>query len=142
MNIEQLKSELVFRTSRSSGSGGQHVNKVSTKVALFFHIANSTGLTESEKAMIQQHLKHRINKAGILRLSSQNSRSQYRNKKNTIDRFFDMIKTALRPESERKLTQPSSRGKAERLRKKRLHSLKKKSRQKVNFKSDVGLSLC
>ncbi len=142
MNIEILKSELGFRTSRSSGSGGQHVNKVSTRVELLFDISGSQGLDEAEKKQIGEKLKNRISKEGILQIVNQQSRSQQRNKKESIEQFFDLIRIALRPVKPRKASRPSARQKAKRLQAKRLHSQKKNARKKVSSTKDADLFYC
>ncbi|MEM9887434.1 MAG: peptide chain release factor-like protein, partial [Bacteroidota bacterium] len=76
MDITKLTSEISFRTARSSGSGGQHVNKVETKVELLFDIATSDALSEKEKYWLHKNLTQRINKEGILKISVQEKRSQ------------------------------------------------------------------
>ena len=76
MDIQKIKREVKFKTARSSGSGGQHVNKVATKVELIFAIDQSEGLEGFEKRLLHKNLKHRINKAGVLLLTDESSRSQ------------------------------------------------------------------
>lgn len=139
MNTTTLKTELVFKTARSSGSGGQHVNKVATKVDLYFNIQESKGLSDEEKGILLNVLQARINKLGELRMGCGQSRSQLRNKRQVTDLFFDLIANALRPKKTRKASQPSASQKARRLQKKRLHALKKKARQKVHFEKKSGL---
>ncbi len=80
--------EFVFTSSRSSGAGGQHVNKVDTKVELKFHINNSLELTEEEKELLLEKLKNKINKDGFLQIVSQETRSQFRNKELCVARFY------------------------------------------------------
>lgn len=137
MNIETVKAELTYRTCRSSGSGGQHVNKVSTKVELRFNLWDSMALDEAQKTLIQNKLKNRISKEGILYITNQESRSQQRNKKLCMEFFFQLLHAALRPVEERKPSRLSSGQKAARLRKKRQHAEKKKNRQKVNSQSFI-----
>ncbi len=102
MNTADLHSELEFRTSRSSGSGGQHVNKVESRVELIFDVEGSVKLTEEQKKRIKEGLAHRMNKDGQLTLSSQRHRSQHRNKEEVIRRFDECIKRALRPRKKRR----------------------------------------
>ncbi len=139
MNTLNLEKEFQFRTSRSSGSGGQHVNKVSTKVELLFDINASTLLDTTQKENLLKKLRNRISQKGILSLSYQRSRSQKRNKDAVIDKFYQLIHEALLPQKERKATKIPKAIKAKRLQKKRLQSQKKADRKKA--KSITGLSL-
>ena len=132
MNIQALHKELRFRTSRSSGSGGQHVNKVNTQVELLFHIDQSTLLTLVQKQLIHQHLQNRIDQAGILHITSSGTRSQLRNKKRAIAKFDQLIEEALRPKPKRKKVKRLQEDTEKRLRKKRLHSEKKALRKKID----------
>lgn len=101
MNSQQIQKELKFRTSRSSGSGGQNVNKVETRVEALFKIATSEALNEEEKTILQQKLASRINKEGILSTSAQESRTQQSNREKAIKKLLHLIKKALEPEPER-----------------------------------------
>ena len=75
MNKETIYKELHFKAVRSSGAGGQHVNKVSSKVELYFNLASSESFTEKEKQLLLKNLSNRINKEGILKIYSSESRS-------------------------------------------------------------------
>ena len=88
-------SELAFSVSRSSGPGGQHINKVSTKVTLLFDLAGSPSLTEEEKQKICKCLGNRINKKGIVNISSQKHRSQSMNRDSVIALFTVLIQQAI-----------------------------------------------
>ena len=124
-DFNNLVNECSFTTARSSGSGGQHVNKVETKVTLLFNILNSQTLTEKQKIVINEKLKNRINKDGILQLTSETERSQPKNRKAVIDKFITLIERALQPVKKRKATKPSAASiKKRRERKKQLSEKK------------------
>lgn len=125
-----LSKEVKYRTSRSSGAGGQHVNKVSTKVELLFHVDNSEVLTEEQKAVIRKKLKNRISNDGWLALSCDETRSQAKNKEIVFDRFMELINEALKPEKKRKLTKPTKSSVEKRLKEKKKISEKKDLRKK------------
>ncbi len=100
-------SELDIRFSRSSGPGGQHVNKTSTQAELTFDLVNSPSIPTEERDWLIEKLKHRLDSAGQLRLTSQDTRSQRQNKSIVIERFQEMLKHALRRPKKRKPTKPS-----------------------------------
>jgi ribosome-associated protein len=124
-------SEMHFSASRSSGPGGQHVNKVSTRMELRFHIVNSLLLTDSEKELIMEKLAGRINLAGELIVVSQSERSQLQNKEKSIEKFYILITRALTPRKKRKPTRPTRAAKEERLEAKRQQGEKKERRSRV-----------
>ena len=123
-------SELTFVSSRSSGPGGQHVNKVSTRITLQFNVILSTSLTDEQRQQIMQKLKTRINRDGMLQISSQASRSQFTNKETVLIRFSELIKQALFRKPVRKKTKISKAVKQRRLDQKKQQSNKKKMRAK------------
>ena len=125
----KLKTELKFRTSRSSGPGGQSVNKVSTKVELLFDVWNSNVLSIEQKEIVLKKLKNRINSEGTLQLSSEETRSQLKNKKLVIERFFQLLEEALKPIKKRKPIKPSKASKEKRLKSKKIKSDKKDLRK-------------
>ena len=131
-----LEKEFNFRMSRSSGKGGQHVNKVSTRVELLFDVLNSEILTEEEKALIIKNLAAIISQNGILQIASQKSRSQLRNKEKAKEKFFKKIEKALIVEKPRKKTKKPKSLNEKRLKKKKIIGEKKAFRQKVNPKKD------
>ena len=133
MNKERLLSELRFKATRSSGPGGQHVNKTSTQVELSWHIDTSLVFSEEEKLRLKEKLSNRITKEGVLSLASQNSRSQYKNKQDVISRFLILIEKSLQQPKKRKKTKPSQASKIKRLSNKKAHSEKKANRQKPKF---------
>ncbi|GAB5563655.1 MAG: alternative ribosome rescue aminoacyl-tRNA hydrolase ArfB [Winogradskyella sp.] len=129
MDVEALKSELAFKAVRSSGSGGQNVNKVATKVLLSFNLADSKVLSADQKQRLQIRLNNRLNKEGILILNSDESRSQFRNKAIVIKRFLDLINEGLKEEIKRKPTKIPKAVKQKRLDNKRKNSEKKANRK-------------
>ncbi|WP_299114684.1 alternative ribosome rescue aminoacyl-tRNA hydrolase ArfB [uncultured Winogradskyella sp.] len=133
MDVDLLKSELTFKAVRSSGSGGQHVNKVASKVVLYFNLEKSTVFSEEEKNRLRAFLKNRLNKQGVLILYADESRSQFRNKTIVTQRFLELVEESLKPEKERKPTKISKAEKRKRLDNKRKHSEKKTSRKKPNI---------
>jgi len=108
-------SELKFKTSRSSGPGGQHVNKVNTRVELRFDIANSALLNDEEKETLIEKLKNKINNEGVLIIVSQHSRSQIKNKERAVEQFYQLINKALTPVKKRKATKTPGHAKKKRL---------------------------
>lgn len=110
-----LESEFTFKTSRSGGSGGQHVNKVSTKVELDFDVVNSRILTDEQKNIITNKLAPRITVEGILQVICQTERSQLRNKIAAIAKFHALIDTCFVVVKKRKISKISKAVKERRL---------------------------
>ena len=127
-----LSSEFVFKTSRSSGAGGQNVNKVNTKVELRFSIANSLILSEEEKSILIEKLASKITSDGELIITSQVERTQLGNKHKCEQKFYSLISKALTPRKKRKPTKPSFSSIVKRIEGKRMHSVKKEMRRKVD----------
>ena len=125
--------ELKIKAARSSGSGGQHVNKVNTKVDLSFSIEESKGLSESEKKRLLSKLAKRINTRGELFLSEEGSRSQWRNRKSLEQRFINLLEEALRPEKPRSGPPKLKADRKKRLASKRRNSEKKSLRKKPSL---------
>ena len=123
-----FESEIWFKTSRSSGSGGQNVNKVSTKVELNFDVANSKLLTSEQKHLIFSKLGSRINKEGILKVIVQETRSQFENKEISLKKFKDLLAFAFHRPKKRLRTKVSKGAKEKRLQGKRKRSEIKKGR--------------
>jgi len=130
MNWPTILSELSYRTSRSSGAGGQHVNKTETKVEVLFDVNGSNGLSDEEKMMIQSILAARITDEGLLIMSSQRTRSQLSNKEEVIERIKTHLEKALIPKVRRKKTKPSKESVQERLEQKKINAGKKENRRK------------
>ncbi len=133
MNLENLIKELIFKAVRSSGAGGQHVNKVSSKIVLTFDVLNSEYLTDDEKKILLKNLKTRLSKETILTLTCSESRSQHRNKEIAIKRFLELITNNLKVQKIRKKTKPSKVAIKKRLERKKKQAFKKLNRQKPNF---------
>lgn len=128
---KKIENELEFSASRSSGPGGQNVNKVNTKVELRFNIAQSAYLTDSQKQKIEKYCNNKINSNGELIISSQTERSQLKNKEKAIERFQHLIEMALKPVKPRKATKPTLTSIEKRLSNKKVLSEKKKFRGKI-----------
>ena len=127
----QLTKEVSFTASRSSGPGGQNVNKVNTKVEIRFNLQESQLLSDGEKQLVSKKLANKINKEGEIILVSQESRSQYRNKEMLIDKFYLLIAQALIPEKKRIKTRPSKKKNEKRLKRKNIRSEIKQTRSKI-----------
>ncbi|TXB62704.1 alternative ribosome rescue aminoacyl-tRNA hydrolase ArfB [Phaeodactylibacter luteus] len=133
MQKEIVNRELNYRTSRSSGSGGQHVNKTETRVELLFDVQASAGLSPVEKRRAAKALANRINSDGILQVDSSNSRSQLLNRKAATRKFFRLLEKALQPPKPRKGPSPLRADNRKRLQNKKRRSDKKALRGKVQF---------
>lgn len=130
LNERDFQSEFEFSASRSSGPGGQNVNKVSTRIELRFNIQKSALLDDTEKQIIIERLSNKINLNGELIIVSQSERSQLRNKEKAIDRFYQMLNKALTPKKKRLPTIPTQASKEKRLEEKRIQSMIKEKRKK------------
>jgi ribosome-associated protein len=124
-------AELSFRFSRSSGPGGQHVQKSSTRVELLFDVANSPSLTDVQRTRVLERLAGYIDSTGILHLVAQSERSQLRNREEVIARFEALMRRALIRRKRRRPTRPTVASKEQRLRKKQRRSQIKKWRGHV-----------
>src|SRR5690606_13994867 len=136
--IERINTNLLlpfvqFQTSRSGGAGGQHVNKVETKVTLLFDIAAVTIFSEEEQVRIRKRLSNRIQADGLLQISSQATRSQLRNKELALRKLVELLADALKSEKPRKATKPSKAAVQKRLDAKRQQALRKINRRKDWF---------
>ncbi len=127
-DIEKLIEECVFTAVRSGGSGGQNVNKVASKVVLSFDVNASETLAENQKQLILEKLANRINKNGILQISSDSERTQWLNKKAVTGKFHHLIRQALKPERKRIATKPTFQSIQKRLDEKKRQSGKKRLR--------------
>jgi ribosome-associated protein len=130
MNAQQLVSEIKLKGIRSSGAGGQHVNKVSSKIELTFDVVNSIGISEQEKERLYTSLQSKLTKEKILILQCSESRSQHRNKELAIKRFLKVITNGIKVQKYRKATKPTRSSVFKRLESKKTLALKKANRRK------------
>ena len=133
MNTEKLIKELTFKATRSSGAGGQHVNKVSSKIVLFFDVLNSKGIIEDEKELLLKSLKTKLTKENVLILNCDESRSQHKNKEIAIARFLKVITEGLTIQKPRKATKVPRKAIRKRLNSKKKHSVIKVNRKKPDL---------
>tara|TARA_R110001583_G_C5462204_1_gene392036 strand:- start:49 stop:450 length:402 start_codon:yes stop_codon:yes gene_type:complete len=133
MNKEAIIKELKFKALRSSGAGGQHVNKVSSKVELIFDLQNSEELSVEEKELLLKNLKTKLTKDGIVLLQCDESRSQHKNKELVIKRFLKLITNGLKVPKKRKATKPTKSSIEKRIDKKKKTAYKKAFRRKPEF---------
>jgi len=142
MNPEELKSrnienEFIFSTSRSSGPGGQNVNKVSTKVELRFNLESTALFSNEEKERIFARLKNKISKENEIILVSQSARTQLANKNDAIEKFYEIVAKALTVPKKRKPTKPTITSRLKRLDTKKSRGIIKKLRTKNDgFEND------
>ena len=133
MKLAIITSELNFKAVRSSGAGGQNVNKVSSKIILIFDVATSQGLDENEKLLLHTKLKTKISQENLLILTCDEDRSQFKNKKIIIKRFFEMLEKALVLPKVRKATKISKSANEKRIQEKKKAGEIKAGRKKLDF---------
>jgi len=127
-DIELLINECRFEATRSSGSGGQNVNKVSTKVILIFNVVESNWLDQEQKDVFLSKLHTRISKYGIFRISSGRERTQLANRKLVLGKFVSLVEKAFETDEERIATKPTASSKRRRIENKKVQSGKKSTR--------------
>ncbi len=127
----KLLKELVFKSTRSSGKGGQNVNKVSTKVILIFNVDKSSTLSNENKAIIKQKLNKKISSKGTLQITASEERTQYMNKKEAIKKFLNLIDGSLKKQKARIATVKDKSSENNRLDEKTHISEKKVLRKKI-----------
>lgn len=130
MNKDLILQELKFRAVRSGGAGGQHVNKVSTKVELTFNLSSSKAFNEVEKERLYKKLNKRLTSENKLLVQCDESRSQHKNRALAEDRILKLLEEALKVPKKRKKTSPSKASVERRLKTKRVVAKKKISRKK------------
>lgn len=130
MNAENILKELNFKAIRSSGAGGQHVNKTSSKIELTFDLENSNSLSEDEKTLLKAKLSSKLTNENVLILFCEETRSQHRNKDLAIKRFLGLIEANLIRPKRRKKTKPSKGAIKKRLETKQRTSVKKALRKR------------
>lgn len=133
MDKQLILTEPEYKAVRSSGAGGQNVNKVSSKVVLSFNLQASNALNEDEKFLVEQKLDKRINSQGTLILQCDEDRSQLRNKEIVTKRFLHLIESALQTEKPRVPTKIPKAVIKKRIENKRRQSEKKQSRRRPDF---------
>lgn len=126
---ELLMPELEFATSRSSGPGGQNVNKVNTKVTLRFDVVNSKILSDDEKNVITGKAGSRITTSGELIITAQDKRTQQQNREAVLEKLDRFLKKVFEKKKKRKSTKPTRSSKEDRIKEKKQRSEKKKWRQ-------------
>jgi ribosome-associated protein len=133
MDKAVMFSEFTFKAVRSSGAGGQNVNKVSSKVVLTYDLVNSNALSEEEKTLLQSKIATKLSQEGILILTSQEDRSQLKNKEIVIKKCFKLLENNLLVAKQRKVTKISRTVKEKRLNAKKVMSALKQNRKKPSF---------
>jgi len=123
-------AELTFRYSRSSGPGGQNVNKVATKVTLLFDVRSSPSLTEGQRALLGQRLANRISKDGVLHVTSERHRTRSANQRDVVSRFQNLLADALHQRTPRKKTMVPAASRRRRIEAKRRRSEVKRQRSR------------
>jgi ribosome-associated protein len=123
------RAELDVRVSRSSGAGGQHVNKTSSRVEIFWNVLGSRALTDEQRSLLREKLASRLTTEGSIRVVASDMRSQSRNRELAEERLADLVRRALIVPRKRRATKPTRAAKEARLDSKKRHSTKKRDRR-------------
>ena len=124
------RSELDVRVSRASGAGGQHVNKTSSRVEIFWNVKSSSALSDEQRERLLRRLASRLTSEGSVRIVASDMRSQLRNRGIAEERLVEMVRSALVVPKKRRATRPTRASKEARLDEKKRQSSKKKERRK------------
>ena len=127
--IDCLIGELGFRTSRSSGPGGQHVNKTESRVELIWNLHETTCLNDSQKVLLAGRIASRLTEDGSLILASEKYRSQHRNREEVRERFLELVKAGLVPVKKRRPTKPTRTSVEKRIKSKKIRGEIKRNRR-------------
>ncbi|TSA49554.1 MAG: aminoacyl-tRNA hydrolase [Sphingobacteriales bacterium] len=130
MDFKTIFSELIIKATRSGGKGGQNVNKVSTRIQLFFDVVKSNGISDEEKKLILNKLKNKLSEEGVLLIDVQEDRTQLGNKKIALIKLEEVLTNALKKDKKRIKTAVSAGAKKKRLTGKKILGEKKQLRQK------------
>jgi ribosome-associated protein len=131
MDRDRLLKELVFRTSRSGGRGGQHVNKVETKVEVIWNLEASAAIDSAERALLRRRLAHRLHTSGCIQLTDQQGRTQSGNRERVVRRLLKLLEEGLVPDRVRRATHKPAVADRTRLLSKRLRGAVKATRGRV-----------
>jgi ribosome-associated protein len=134
-NLFIREDELVFKFSRSGGPGGQNVNKLNTRVTLFFDVANASSFSDEQKKRILRRLATRADRNGVIRVVSQKYRTQKANRGVAIERLVELLREALRKKPVRKKTKVPQWAKEKRLEEKKRRGMLKRQRAEKDFES-------
>ncbi len=130
------ESELVFQASRSSGPGGQNVNKLNTRIVVLFNVADSPSLSDEQKRQVLTRLATRADKEGVLHVASQKYRSQEANRRAAVARLQELVAEALKPRPVRKKTRVPAGARERRLQEKKQRSTRKRQRTGKDWGED------
>lgn len=133
MDHTLLLKEVLFSTSRSGGAGGQHVNKVESKVSLYWDLRSSKMISDAQREQLFVKLRNRLNKEGVLQLDASDTRSQLKNKAAVTERFITLIEKSLKKDKKRIATKVPKSQLLDRLDRKKKNAQKKAFRGKIDL---------